>query len=175
MSRNSNRNNNGESSNESSQGSNDVIGNGPHREPWEFKISMTRNEVDAHFITIPERVLDETLFLTNLSQVDVQRLHINKMVCVTLRSLDRLEFYDMNLKTAPSDPCSLVLVPWFDPIADKFVGVKFFQDFWVESCARLGFYWSGGILCYKVLNWGMKLFIHISVFLFIYVYILLFE
>ncbi|GMN21086.1 hypothetical protein TIFTF001_047222 [Ficus carica] len=84
--------------NESSQGSNGVIGNGPHPVPWEFKINMTRNEVDVHFITMPERVLDETLFLTNLSQVNVQRLHINQMVCVTLRSLDRFEFYDMNLK-----------------------------------------------------------------------------
>ncbi|EXC25838.1 hypothetical protein L484_019472 [Morus notabilis] len=123
-------------------------------EMWQFKITLTRDEVDANYIAIPESVARKrSLFISKLNDATEENLQTDQMVRVILHSIERQQYYDMNVKRAVYNPHALMLVPWRDRITGTTIsGDRFFEDFRVQrSCSKLAFYWSEGYLCFRVI------------------------
>ncbi|GMN28968.1 hypothetical protein TIFTF001_044298 [Ficus carica] len=110
---------------------------------WDFTITLTKDEVLAKYIAIPEFTVRRKRLLTNLNN--------SQMVSVILHSMDTCELYSMDLKRAAWNPNALMLVP-SNGRANDDSGIRFFRDFNLGRSVKLGFKWEQDFVKIKIMN-----------------------
>ncbi|PON31225.1 hypothetical protein PanWU01x14_371460, partial [Parasponia andersonii] len=128
-----------------------VDSNAIEAEPWEFKYTLTQEDVTKKSIKIPAPVIAYTGFLSHISDKDVRNLHVEQGVYLLLFNFDNTHFFDTNLKLVSKDPFTLEIASWRDCISGEFE-VTFIERYNLKEHAEIGFFWKDDCLYFRVLN-----------------------